>query len=180
MLNYRSLMGECDANPAYMKLNCGPMCQSCDYLTIEGRCSMDDAGPDVWGPGDLDAQFEKLVREPYLSKYEVQILSSPNINDGPWVITMENVIDATEAEKLIELGAEEGYRRSLDAGKVLPDGTIEEVLSPNRTSTNAWCQNDCYKDAVVQDVTQRLSDIIQIPEGNSEYIQLLRYEVSQL
>lgn len=173
-------MGECDANPRYMKKNCGPVCQSCEFLTIEGRCRIDDAGPEVWGPGDLNAMFERLVSEPFLSTYEVKILSSPDSNDGPWIISMENFVSETEAEKLIELGAKEGYKRSLGNGKLLPDGSIEEVVSPTRTSTNAWCQGACYNDTTARDVTNRVSDAIRIPEGNSEHIQLLRYEVGQL
>jgi prolyl 4-hydroxylase len=173
-------MGECDANPKYMKMNCAPVCQSCEYLTVDGRCSMDDAGEDAWEPGDLDAMFERLVKEPYLSTYDVQILSSPEMNDGPWVITMENVVSEFEAEKFIQLGAEEGYKRSMDVGNTRPDGTVEEVVSPSRTSTNAWCQHSCYEDDLVKNVTKRVCDMVGIPEGNSEYIQLLRYEVGQL
>ncbi|KAG7348438.1 2-oxyglutarate/Fe(II) oxygenase [Nitzschia inconspicua] len=174
-----SLMGECEANPKYMKAKCGPVCQSCDYLTIEGRCSMDDAGEDVWKSGDLDAMFERLVQEPYLSMYHVEVLSSPGINGGPWIITMEDVLSAAEAARLIELGAEEGYRQSKDVGKMLPNGKVEEVVSPGRTSTNAWCQNSCYEDTMARIIGQRVSDFVGIPEDNSEYIQLLRYEVGQ-
>lgn len=140
---------------------------------------MEEAGDDVWRPGDLNSMFEKLVREPYLSKYDVQILSSPEM-DGPWVITMENVVSPKEAERFIELGTRKGYRRSLGVGEVKYDGTVEDVESNVRTSSNAWCQDECYEDATAQAVTERIVDMIGIPEGNAEFIQLLRYEVGQL
>ena len=81
---------------ADMKKKCAPACLSCEYLTVEGRCPIDPDAPNAWGPGDLDEMFQKLTQEPYLSKYEVEILSSPAKNGGPWVITMENVVTQEE------------------------------------------------------------------------------------
>jgi hypothetical protein len=119
-----------------MKKDCAPACRSCEFLSIEGRCPMDPDAPEAWGPGDLDKTFTRLTQEPYLSEYEVQVWSSPP--DGPWVITMENVVSAEEAERLIELGAEEGYDLSKNVGKVLPNGEMERLNSTTRTSMNAW------------------------------------------
>ncbi len=99
-----ALLGECEANPTYMKKHCAPACFSCDYLSVEGRCPIDPNAPNAWGPGDLDAMFTRLTLEPYLSEYSVQVHSSPTTTGGPWVITMENVVKEDEAERLIELG----------------------------------------------------------------------------
>jgi hypothetical protein len=106
-----SLQGECEKNPSYMKVYCAPVCQVCHYLTVEGRCLIDPDAPVAWKPhGDLDNMFRRLSSEPYLSLYGVQILSSPDIDeDHPWVITMENVVSDVEADRLIELGAIEGW-----------------------------------------------------------------------
>jgi prolyl 4-hydroxylase len=156
-----------------MKRNCAPVCKSCDYLSIEGRCPIDPDAPRAWEEGDLDKMFEKLTQEPYLSEYDVEILSSPATN-GPWIITMENVVSAEEADRLIELGAGEGYERSSDVGKMKVDGTSEHKVSSGRTSTNAWCQHECYKDLQAQSVAQRLSNLTGIDEVNSEYLQLLK------
>eukprot|EP00980_Cylindrotheca_fusiformis_P010140 scaffold2253_cov119-Cylindrotheca_fusiformis.AAC.15 len=155
------------------------MCKSCDYLSIEGRCPIDPNAPRAWEEGDLDKMFEKLTQEPYLSKYSVEVLSSPATTDGPWVITMEDVVSPEEAERLIELGSEEGYRRSTDVGKMKADGTTEKKVSTRRTSTNAWCQHQCYKDKTALDVVYRLSNLTGIEEVNSEYLQLLQYEPGQ-
>ena len=110
-----------------MKRNCAPLCKSCDYLSVEGRCPIDPNAPTAWQPGDLSKMFEKLTGEPYLSKYQVQTLSSP-ATDGPWVITMENMLSEDEAERLIEFGAVEGYERSTDVGKMKADGTTERQV----------------------------------------------------
>ena len=95
-----------------MRLHCAPACGSCYNLTLESRCPIDPNEPDAWKPGDLNAMFERLTTEPYRSQYQVQVLSSPDTGEeddddndgGPWVITMENVVTAEEALRLIELG----------------------------------------------------------------------------
>jgi prolyl 4-hydroxylase len=124
-----SLQGECEVNPKYMKMKCGPACQSCDYLDIRNRCKIEDNGPNAWSPGDLDETFRRLsTEEPFVSQYNVQVLSSPNMNDGPWVVTLENVVSQEEADKLIQLGRDRGYERSTNVGKSKPDGTFESVV----------------------------------------------------
>lgn len=110
-----ALVGECEDNPKYMKQKCAPACFSCDYLSIEGRCPIDPNATNAWGPGDLDAMFTRLTSEPYLSNYSVQIHSSPQTTGGPWVITMENVVQEHEAKRLIELGM---YEKQQSHGRI--------------------------------------------------------------
>lgn len=160
-----------------MKINCSPVCKSCDYLSIEGRCPIDPNAPSAWEDEDLDRMFEKLTQEPYFSEYSVEVLSSP-ATGGPWVVTMDNVVSAEEAERLIELGAGEGYERSTDVGKMKVDGTTERKVSTGRTSTNAWCQHECYEDSAARAVVDRLSNLTGIDEINSEYLQLLKVSTS--
>jgi prolyl 4-hydroxylase len=110
---------------------------TCDQLLIENRCPIDPDAVPAWQPGDLDAMFRRLVDEPLASEYDVQVLS----ND-PWVITMDGVVTDEEADRLIELGAIEGYQRSSDVGVKQADGTYGSHVGTGRTSTNAWCQNE--------------------------------------
>ena len=132
----RALNGECETNSEIMKSNCPVACQSCLFGTLEDKCPIDPNAPEVWKPGDLDAMFERLTSEPYLSKYQVEILSSPQMNNGPWVITMDNVLSENEAKNFIDLGAKQGYRRSSDVGRMNPDGTFERNVNEGRTSSN--------------------------------------------
>jgi len=173
-----ALSGRCHENPLYMDKSCAPACQSCEKLTIEGRCPIDPDAPVAWEKGALNKMFEKLTQEPYLSEYSVEVLSSP-ATKGPWVITMENVVTADEAERLIELGSDSGYERSTDVGKMNADGTTQRSVSTGRTSSNAWCQDSCYEDPKAQAVVHRLSNISGIEETNSEYLQLLKYAPGQ-
>jgi prolyl 4-hydroxylase len=64
-------------------------------------------------------------------------------------------------------------------GKRKPDGTFEKAIGNGRTSTNAWCQNACYKDPIAERVMERLVNLTGIDETNSEFLQLLRYEPGQ-
>lgn len=69
--------------------------------------------------------------------------------------------------------------QSRSVGEKKEDGTYDKAINEGRTSTNAWCQHACYEDADAQRVIHRLSNLTGIPEPNSEYLQLLRYEKDQ-
>lgn len=59
------------------------------------------------------------------------------------------------------------------------DGKHGSKISSGRTSTNAWCVDRCYRNATTQALVHRLEEITGIPDANSEYLQLLRYEPGQ-
>ena len=166
------------------------MCHSCEYLSIEFRCPLDPDAPDAWQPGDLNAFFLNITTLPEFAKFEPHILSRPDyINGdteetadykiGPWVLTLENFVTDEEAERLIQLGADAGYERSSDVGEVKFDGTFDSEVNDGRTSLNAWCQNACYNDTAAKQVMARIEEVTNIPENNSEYLQLLKYDVGQ-
>jgi prolyl 4-hydroxylase len=188
---YWAVLGECEANPVYMKMKCAPVCQTCDQLSIDARCPIDpETMPNAWKPGDLNKFFTNITTLEEYQQFEPKVLSRPSYlagdteetadyQIGPWVVVLENVLSQEEAERMIELGAVEGYERSSDVGKVNFDGTVESYVNEGRTSTNAWCQNDCYYDETAQRVIERVTNITNIPEENSEYLQLLKYEVGE-
>ena len=114
-----ALAGECSKNPKYMKKSCAPACQSCEYLAIEGRCPLDPEAPRAWESGDLDKMFQRLSSEPFKTEYQVEILSSPP--EGPWVITMENVVSEEEAKRLLSSHEQSLWRLHLHLNQ--PNGT---------------------------------------------------------
>ena len=166
------------------------MCQSCEYLSLEFRCPVDPNAPVAWSPGDLNEMFLNITTLPEFAKFEPHILSRPDyINGdteetadykiGPWVVTLENFVTDEEAERLIQLGADEGYVRSKDVGELKFDGTFDDIEDEGRTSLNAWCDNKCYNDTAAKQVMARIEEITNILETNSEYLQLLKYDVGQ-
>ncbi len=165
-------------NPRYMTLQCAPACQTCDQISFEHRCPFDRDAPKAWGPGDLNKMFERLTQDPYyVEKFSPEIHSKPP--EGPWVITLDNVTTEEQCSKLIQLGADRGYTRSKDVGEVKFDGSFGSKVHETRTSHNTWCLDECYQDEATQAVLTSMENITGIPDHNSEFLQLLRYEETQ-
>jgi len=172
-----SVLGECENNPAYMHVNCAPVCETCEMLHVENRCPLDPNAVDTWYPGDLHHTFERIINDPVYEVYKPTVLSRPP--EGPWIILFENFLDDSEAERMIELGHEQKYERSADVGTRKADGTYSKSINQGRTSTNSWCLNSCYTDPVARDIMDRIENVTGVPETNSENLQLLRYEVNE-
>jgi prolyl 4-hydroxylase len=177
MCTYWSLLGECDKNEAYMKVNCGPACHSCERLDFNLRCPMDPNAVDAFYPGDVNKMFERIAYGEEYKQFEPIVMSRPP--EGPWLIMFENAISDEEAERLIELGDGLGFERSTTVGTKQADGTYDKKVIKTRTSSNAWCFKECMEDELAQRVVQRIENITGIPERNSENLQLLRYENGQ-
>jgi prolyl 4-hydroxylase len=173
---------QCYKNPGYMRRYCAPVCFACEYLHREAKCPLNPDSDNAWSPGDLNRMFEHLTTDHKFEQYTPKVLSRPSFvgNDtdktadyqlGPWVLLLEDFVSAEETERLIQAGAEIGYKRSSLSDKNVSEG---------RTSTNAWCQNStCRADPLVASVVNRIAMITQIPHNNSENLQLLRYEEGQ-
>lgn len=191
---YWASLGECEANPKYMHLNCAPACETCDQLDIRHRCPIEPENTCIWKPGDLNTLFENIAdnadgKGEYL-KYNPKALSRPKIKrdgtdsgaeiDGPWIVLFENFVTEEEADRLIDIGQKQGYERSADVGKEKPDGSHEALVSETRTSHNTWCQlPGCFEDPLVEPVIERIANVTKTEVKNSEYLQLLQYEPGQ-
>lgn len=178
LCSFWAAIGECEANPGFMKSNCAPSCQTCDQLSFELRCPFDKNAPSIWQQGDLDRMFQRITTDSYyVQTFQPTIWSKPP--EGPWVVTLENVATAEECQAMIEAGRVLGYERSKDVGARKFDGTFDAAESKDRTSSNAWCVEECYRNEFHQRVLKVVENITGIPERNSEYWQLLKYEEGQ-
>ena len=188
-------IGECDANPSYMKISCAPACQTCAHLDIKERCSFtEDEFPLALNPGDLDALYYDIVNgmwdeyypiihsapSDYKRSNKTSIVDDSNVElGGPWIVTFDQFLTHEESDRLIELGYAEGYARSTDVGATKFDGTHEKKVSGGRTSENAWCMKKCAEDPTVLKVSHRIGNVTGIPYTYSENFQILRYEENQ-
>lgn len=120
--------------------------------------------------------FERITSDPK-NKENLTILSQPP--KGPWVITLDNFLTDEECDTLIRLGDERGYERSRDVGEKKFDGSYDSKESKDRTSTNAWCVEECYEHEVTQNILEKITNYTEIPEENYEFLQLLQYEENQ-
>ena len=98
---------------------------------------------------------------------------------GPWIVVLENFLSEEECDTLIHLGGEKGYEISKDVGERNFDGTYDGIESKDRTSSNAWCTEECWEHSATQAVHDRIELLTGINRTNYEYLQLLRYEKGQ-
>ena len=185
-------LGECDKNSGFMKTHCAPMCESCEMMHVVTRCPPPDPdGKVAMYPGDLNRMFHRLLDDPAFAQYTPTVLSRPDYAEGDtpetadyalgmWLVLLENVVNEDEANRMIELAHHQGFERSEDVGEELEDGTFAGDVNEDRTSTNAWCEEECYDDPVPQKVMKVIEHVTGIPEPNQESLQQLKYEVGQL
>ena len=185
----------CDDNPRYMKYKCAPACQSCNLVLEKAEMCKFDPGPNAIEKGGLNELFERMVNVADEKGFHPKVWSRPAKNystsddvsdqkrnscasdvtnpcdtpDGPWVLTLENFLSSAEIEAMLKWGSKKGYERS-QAGDAILDV---------RTSSQAWCVDDCHDDSTVATVRQRIEDVTGVPQINYEYLQLLKYEVGQ-
>ena len=180
---YWSLIGECTVNPGFMLIHCAPACQTCDQVHVETRCPMDENATLIFGkPNDLNQFYERIIHDPFFqTQFNVTVLSRPDDSGaGFWVVQFDNILNDTDAQRLIDLGRKEGYERSADVGDAKPDGTFDSLVNEGRTSTNAWCMEEgCMDDPVTMALLDRLENITTIPRVNYENLQILQYEEHQ-
>jgi len=210
LCSFWAAIEECEANIAFMKIECAPACKTCHLIDKANRCPKIPMAVPALGPGDLNKLFERIVEsapgnrilsdeerqqlaKSEMTEYSVKVHSRP-INEHvtevsiqsdkktpPWVITFENFLTDEEADSLIQAGYDEGYKRSMDVGSVKFDGTHNSKNSTGRTSENAWCstRTGCREKIVPKRILDRMSTVMEIPPGNNEDFQILKYELGQ-
>jgi len=63
LCGYWAVIGECDANPAYMVTSCAPVCKTCEKIDIKARCGeLDPNAKPSLNRGELNLMFERIVR----------------------------------------------------------------------------------------------------------------------
>jgi prolyl 4-hydroxylase len=183
--------GQCDLLPQ-MQTECAPLCHSCEQMDVDIRCKLDPDAVDALYPGDLDRLYESITTNPAFDKYGPKVLSRPSYAPGdtpetsdyqlgPWIVVFENAVTDEEADRFIELGSKLGYKQSVThtLGQIEKDGKASSSRDTRRTSSNAWCFNECAEDPTVLRVMDRIATITGIGEMNFEQIQILKYEKDQ-
>lgn len=191
----------------FMTTDCSASCHICETFLTEEESEVvasciADPSTNIFQEGDLNKMFERIVgesEEGYIvaPKENINVVSRPshppgfegNDDDptdyflGPWVVTLDDFLSDEECDQLIKLGSANGYERSgLEEEK---DYDEEELAREKdgedayRTSTNTWCQDECYEDPITQRVIEKLTNATGIPDSHSEHLQLLRYVPGQ-
>eukprot|EP00568_Trieres_chinensis_P017570 CAMPEP_0183323066 /NCGR_PEP_ID=MMETSP0160_2-20130417/73452_1 /TAXON_ID=2839 ORGANISM="Odontella Sinensis, Strain Grunow 1884" /NCGR_SAMPLE_ID=MMETSP0160_2 /ASSEMBLY_ACC=CAM_ASM_000250 /LENGTH=275 /DNA_ID=CAMNT_0025490361 /DNA_START=103 /DNA_END=931 /DNA_ORIENTATION=+ len=146
----------------------------------------------AYKPGDLGVMFERIVNDESYAKYDPVVLSRPSQPDnesgeaaeeanGPWIVRLDNFLTEEEADKIIALTANMEFELSQEVShNFAEDGSYDDsIKSEGRTSTNSWCDGDCYDDPVATNIRERIFEITGLGDRNAELFQLLKYEVGQ-
>jgi len=131
----------------------------------------------------LNALFEEWATSSEYLKYKPVIWSSPGAKyggqAGPWVMTFDDFMTDQEVADIIRGGEISGFERSTDQGQVSATGEQEKVISQTRTSSNAWCRQQCEQLPGVQSLTRKVEHITKVPSNNYESLQILDYGPNQ-
>ena len=169
--------GECESNPGFMKSQCQKACDACGW--VDPVCSGTLTRPAKIN-GMINSVFERAAARPELRptvhSRPCDAARTPADGGrpcgGPWVMTFANFVRDDEADAFLETTASH-FERSL-AG---------DVVSPVRTSKQAWCQpgiaSECYKHPLVRRLHERVANVTSVPLENAEFYQVLRYEPGQ-
>lgn len=150
--------GECDKNPSFMRHSCALSCGCIVDRTCQG------VTPPAKGIGGITAMFERA---------EKMLELGPTVHSrDPFVVTFDRFVTEAECAAFIS-STKSHFERSL-AG---------DVVSPVRTSKQAWCQSgiasECYTHPLTRRVAERVANVTGVPVENAEFFQVLRYEPGQ-
>lgn len=102
------------------------------------------------------------IQENYSSTLQV-------VNTTPKVYIIDNFLSNNECEHLINISTQFS-RAKVTGGK-------NTTFSKDRTGSNCWIKHD--KDAITDDISNRISNIIGVPLVNAEKFQMLHYNETQ-
>ena len=181
---YAATRGECFHNFHWMRVNCAPACRVCDWLDIKKRCPVNRTTPGLFAPGDLHRMYERIVQD--FAIYQPKIHSKPSgdpqdqtVLDGPWILTLESFLTPGEANNLIDVAQRRGLKPSIGRVVKNTDGTYERLQAEYRTSSSAYCHDECYVDDVSRQFNRKIESVTGTPHSHSTFLHFLRYEESQ-
>ena len=114
-------MGECDANPGFMIVECAKSCRTCHLRDPKVRCVRDPTEvPALRGAaaGDGIAAAMEWATSDTWAAYSPTVLSR-----DPWVVQFEDFLSADEVQALLEAGSGKAYERSSNVGRWSSGGT---------------------------------------------------------
>jgi prolyl 4-hydroxylase len=177
--------GECSNNPGWMIINCPAGCQSCHLRDSQVRCSrsfLNISETNILQPNSLNQIFERILEISQNNPSTVFGSGTGQVNilsRDPWILEFEDLLSPLEVETLIGAVHENQWERSTDTGQMNQYGEQGRILSSSRTSSNAWCRDDCESNPIIAEVIHRLEHITTVPQANYESFQILRYEPNQ-
>eukprot|EP00931_Biecheleriopsis_adriatica_P042412 TRINITY_DN24174_c0_g2_i1.p1 TRINITY_DN24174_c0_g2~~TRINITY_DN24174_c0_g2_i1.p1 ORF type:complete len:363 (-),score=57.55 TRINITY_DN24174_c0_g2_i1:14-1081(-) len=159
---YWAAIGECEANPRYMLVNCQISCHTC--------------------PGDTGERDGKIYQnlERALFDREHAARSSgltgqrskmQELSASPRIMSVDDFLTAEQCEYLKKFALP-----NLSRAKTIDRKTGQYQLDKVRTNSQMYIHNDdILNDPVISDVVHRLHTLARIPLGHAEPLQVGRY-----
>lgn len=171
--------GHCESAFTYMLSECTKTCNLCHLMDPQVRCKRSTMGlvdKPAYEKGQMQVMFENISKK-YSDKYEINVLSS-----SPWIITLDNFLSDLEIKTLLLRTNETfGWEQATEVGQEVGNlGETSRIHTKTRTSSYSWCWDDCIADPIINNVLDRMQEIVSIPINNFENIQVLKYEPGQL
>lgn len=95
------------------------------------------------------------------------------VSNDPPIIVFDKFLNNETIEAFLNYGAGK-YKRS--TGLLIEDGKYKSTTTEIRTSQNTWCQtNECINNIHIQNMTEQISAMLNIPSLNFEFAQMLYY-----
>lgn len=164
-----AMANECDANPSYMLTNCPRSCHTCHMLDPKVRCKRNESLTAGVSTGGVDKMFRRIVAD-------FPELGPEALSEDPWVLYLHNFMSDDEVSALINSFADAGLEFSPSIEK---DSAINQDRT-RRNSESMMCNVDkCWNDPRVLKIHDRVEAMTQLPLGNQEFVQLLRYKAGQ-
>jgi hypothetical protein len=159
-----------------------------NQIHVSGDCRPDPNAVPALMTGDLDKLFQRIISlnasDPIAvsAKQPVQKLVVSVRHRDPWIVTLDDFLSSEEAYMLVKHGYGEGFHRSVDFGGTSHfNGKSVGKVTARRTSETSWCasKTGCRGEKIPRRIHQRISNLLDIPEENSEDFQVLKYDVGQ-
>jgi hypothetical protein len=164
--------GECKTSPGSMIMDCAKTCDACKLQDPGERCKWDTMTSSMsavqsheaaYLEGGLDTMFQAIVAD--FPEYSPKVL-----HRDPWVVQLDNFTTPAEGKSLLKAtGWPAAFERS---GCV----DCESASQERRTSTNAWCSDECQSLPDTQAVLQKIEKVTGAPQANYEPFQVLQYK----
>lgn len=173
--------GECDKNVGFMRQQCARSCDTCGF--VDTTCL--GLSPPAKQNGEINAMFERAITFEELG---------PKVHSRePWIVTFDHFLSDEEAAAFLST-TDHSFKRSAATFLTAPPPTHSalglsrptstppprprcsslagDMVSPVRTSQQAWCQQgiatDCEHHPLVNRVHERVVNVTGVPKNNGE------------
>jgi prolyl 4-hydroxylase len=96
------------------------------------------------------------------------------ISRDPWIVTIDNFVTDEQTEAVMH-ETKGSFLQSTDTGAKDAHGIAAKVKSTGRTSTNAWCHDECSSNPLVASIYTRIEKLTGVDVENYERLQVLNY-----